>query len=200
MPWRPDCTTVSTRWPADVVPGLPADALPVENAFCAFSHCEGRETARRWPACGECVLCFFTLWGQGDCPPMPCLWRMRSVLFHTVRAERLHAMVLPSPHLSTFFFLFRFWKKSEQSVNACERQEGERVEAEMVLDKFSSQDYCYKNVTVERMKVTKKTRKLPFIMLTMEIFLVCVGEMWYCTAFLANVWKVCEWKVLNVKI
>ena len=26
---------------------LPADALPVENAFCAFSHCEGRETARR---------------------------------------------------------------------------------------------------------------------------------------------------------
>ena len=112
-------------------------------------------TARRCPACGERVLCFLTLWGQGDCPPMPsCLWRTRSVPFHTVRAGRLHAIVLPSPHLSTFFFLFRFWKKSEQSVNARERQEGERVEAEMVLDTFSSQDSRYKNVTVKRMKVT----------------------------------------------
>ena len=37
------------------------DALPVENAFRAFSHCEGRKTARRWPACGERVLCLFTL-------------------------------------------------------------------------------------------------------------------------------------------
>ena len=51
---------------------LPADGLPVENAFCAFSHCEGRETARRCPACGGCVLCFFTLWGQKDCTPWCC--------------------------------------------------------------------------------------------------------------------------------
>ena len=29
---------------------LPADALPVEDAFCAFSHCEGRKTARHGAA------------------------------------------------------------------------------------------------------------------------------------------------------